>query len=102
MPSYTHHISLATSIADIPLISCVYNASGPRSGTIEALDKIACSSSAAVLSKSATVHVQPGNPLPRHVNHIDLGPDYGQGSLNSEGLPNQGIDYCKHPLNDMY
>lgn len=88
--------STSTSIAGIPLESCIYNASGPRSGTIEALEKIAGSRSGAVLSKSATLLQQNGNPTPRYVNKIDLGGEYALGSFNSEGLPNQGIDYCKH------
>lgn len=38
---------------------------------------------------------QDGNTLPRFLNKIDLGEQFGHGSMNSEGLPNQGIDYCK-------
>ena len=34
----------------------------------------------------------PGNPLPRY-KQIDLGPSTCVGSINSEGLPNKGIDY---------
>ncbi len=34
-------VSLATSVGGVPLACCVYNASGPRSGTREALGKIA-------------------------------------------------------------
>lgn len=81
--------SLSTSVGGIKLSSCLYNASGPRSGTVEALKKVAASSgTGAVLSKSATISSQSGNPLPR-VHH-----DEDQmASYNSEGLPNQGIDY---------
>eukprot|EP00035_Acanthoeca_spectabilis_P029836 m.6635 g.6635 ORF g.6635 m.6635 type:complete len:386 (+) comp3867_c0_seq1:262-1419(+) len=45
----------------------------------------------AVLSKSATLVKQDGNPLPRYKEQ-DVGP-LGVGSINSEGLPNPGIDY---------
>jgi len=44
------------------------------------------------VSKSATLLKQDGNPLPRFVNKVELG-EYCQGSINSEGLPNSGIDY---------
>jgi dihydroorotate dehydrogenase (fumarate) len=77
---------LSTTVAGIRLATCIYNASGPRSGSAEALHKIAQSSAGAVLSKSATLLAQDGNPLPRTWQHTDA-------SLNSEGLPNKGIDY---------
>jgi len=85
MPS-SNDISLKTSIAGIALDCCVYNASGPRTGTAAALCKIANSASGGVLAKSATCLEQRGNPLPR----TWVSPE---ASLNSEGLPNSGIDY---------
>lgn len=85
---------LNTTVAGVFLQSCIYNASGPRTGSIEALGKIAESQAGAILSKSATLQKQDGNPLPRFVNKVKLG-DHCMGSLNSEGLPNAGIDYCK-------
>jgi len=85
MPS-SSTISLKTTVAGIPLDCCVYNASGPRTGTTAALCKIANSASGAVLAKSATCLEQRGNPLPRTwVSE--------ESSMNSEGLPNSGIDY---------
>jgi len=86
--------SLATAIGEIRLESCVYNASGPRTGTSAAMSKIAASRSGAVLSKSSTPFPQTGNPQPRtwhdtQNKHI--------ASLNSEGLPNAGIDYYVSP-----
>lgn len=87
---------LSTTVAGIPLDCCIYNASGPRTGSIEALEKIGESKSGAVLSKSATKLKQDGNPLPRFVNKVTLGDGYCEGSINSEGLPNAGIDYCKY------
>lgn len=86
---------LATSVAGLKLPCCVYNASGPRTQSIEALEKIGESKSGAILSKSTTLEKQTGNPLPRFVQKIDLGPGVCEGSINSEGLPNEGIDYCK-------
>jgi dihydroorotate dehydrogenase (fumarate) len=85
---------LSTEIGGIKLDCCIYNASGPRTGSIEALVKIGESRAGVILSKSATMTQQDGNILPRFVNKIKLG-DFCEGSLNSEGLPNLGIDYCK-------
>mmetsp|Transcript_13449 Transcript_13449/g.18404 ORF Transcript_13449/g.18404 Transcript_13449/m.18404 type:complete len:375 (-) Transcript_13449:139-1263(-) len=84
-------VSLETTVAGIPLSCCVYNASGPRTGNVNALVKIGTSAAGAVLSKSATLRAQDGNPLPRY-KELPLG-DGCPGSINSEGLPNQGIDY---------
>ena len=82
---------LSTTLAGIPLSTCLFNASGPRSGSAEALAKVAASSGAgAVLSKSSTLSAQTGNPQPR-TWHGDVA------SLNSEGLPNKGIDYYIDP-----
>ena len=78
--------SLATTVAGIYLPSCVYNASGPRTGSSAAMSKIAASASGGVLAKSATVESQTGNPQPRTWQSLGA-------SLNSEGLPNSGIDY---------
>jgi dihydroorotate dehydrogenase (fumarate) len=81
-------LSVALVHGSVRLTSCVYNASGPRSGTSAALHKIYASSSGAVLTKSATVDAQSGNPHPR--THHEL---HNMASFNSEGLPNAGIDY---------
>jgi dihydroorotate dehydrogenase (fumarate) len=80
---------LSTTLAGVHLTSCLYNASGPRSGTATALHKVATSASTgAVLTKSATCLPQNGNPQPRTHHTAD-----GNASFNSEGLPNNGIDY---------
>ena len=103
---YPHILKmLSTNIAGIPLKTCIFNASGPRTGTChsnvtnvtalffydptnfntgstEMLKKIAQSDAGAVLSKSATLKSQKGNPLPRTWKNE------GVASLNSEGLPN--------------
>ena len=86
-------VSLATSVGGIELDSCIYNASGPRTNSVEMLVKIGESNSGAVLSKSATLLKQTGNPMPRFVKEVGLGEDKCHGSMNSEGLPNMGIDY---------
>ena len=92
---------LKSKISGLNLDCCIYNASGPRTGSIEALQKIATSRSGAILSKSATLVKQDGNKLPRFINKVDLGTSYCEGSINSEGLPNSGIAYCK-PLNSYF
>ena len=56
---------LSTTVAGIPLTSCVYNASGPRTGSSAAMKKIAASAAGAILAKSATVESQKGNDMPR-------------------------------------
>lgn len=100
MAPSTYTVDLTTSVGGVPLTSCVYNASGPRSGTSAALSKIAQhSESGAVLSKSATLLPQKGNPQPRTYHAPD-----GTASFNSEGLPNSGIDYylSEETINEIY
>jgi len=87
---------LSTSIGDLELPCCVYNAAGPRTNTQEHLELIADSASGAVLCKSATLEKRTGNPLPRYVELPNEGGGGGTScptSMNSEGLPNAGIDY---------
>lgn len=59
---------ISVTLAGIPLTACVYNASGPRTGSSAAMSKIAKSASGGVLAKSATVASQKGNDLPRYVH----------------------------------
>mmetsp|Transcript_3627 Transcript_3627/g.7505 ORF Transcript_3627/g.7505 Transcript_3627/m.7505 type:complete len:394 (-) Transcript_3627:33-1214(-) len=82
--------SLSTTLSTLSLPSCVMNASGPRTGSAMALSKIASSASGAVVSKSATIEAQNGNPIPRTWKESEDGTG---SALNSEGLPNKGIDY---------
>ncbi|RHY27433.1 hypothetical protein DYB32_006781 [Aphanomyces invadans] len=80
--------SLATTLCgNVRLDTCIFNASGPRTGSSDALAKIAASAAGAVLAKSATVLKQTGNDLPRTWQNDKVA------SLNSEGLPNKGIGY---------
>lgn len=69
---------------------CIYNASGPKSGHVSDLVKVGTSRAGAILSKSATLERRTGNDLPR-LKKIDVGGS--EASINSEGLPNAGIDY---------
>ena len=78
--------SLACTLAGLHLDCAIFNASGPRTGAAEALARISSSAAGAVLAKSATVNGQDGNDKPRTWQG-------DAASLNSEGLPNKGIDY---------
>lgn len=62
------------------------NASGVHCMTIEDIDGLNQSSSGSFVTKSATKAARLGNPEPRYIN-LDLG------SINSMGLPNNGLDY---------
>lgn len=59
--------SLKTTVAGIQFETCIYNASGPRTGSSAALAKITASEAGGVLAKSATLDSQTGNPQPRFV-----------------------------------
>lgn len=85
--------SLASSVGGVALECCIYNASGPKSGHVSDLTNVGKSRAGCVLSKSATLIKQTGNPLPR-LKKVPLGNGaMCQGSINSEGLPNAGIEY---------
>lgn len=62
------------------------NASGVHCMTTKELDELAASRAGAFITKSSTTLERAGNPEPRYVS-VPLG------SINSMGLPNQGIDY---------
>lgn len=76
-------MNLETEIAGIKFNSYILNASAPRASTLEELEKIAKSDSAAIMTKSCTLQERKGNPVPR-IFKLPLG------YLNSEGLPNPG------------
>lgn len=77
---------LSARIADIELPCCLYNASGARCMLANELDAIGQSTAGAILSKSCTRRKRAGNPEPRYV-------ETGWGSINSMGLPNEGLQY---------
>mgnify|MGYP001254858396 CR=1 FL=1 len=68
------------------------NASGCWCRTEEELDDLNISQSGAIVSKSCTLHYRKGNDNPRyHDNEL--------GSINSMGMPNEGVDfYSKYGL----
>lgn len=76
-------MDLKTKIKNIALDSFVVNASGPNDATLEELEIIGKSDSAAIMMKSCTIEERAGNPEPRYVQ-LPLG------SIQSMGLPNLG------------
>ena len=84
---------LKTKIGGLNLDCCIYNASGPHTVKVEQLTNLGHTESGAILSKSSTIVKRDGNEQPRTLPSIKLG-DFCDGSLNSEGLPNMGFDYC--------
>lgn len=77
---------LSTTLAGFALSSCIMNASGVCSTQASELNELATTSVAAIVTKSCTLEYRAGNPEPRYAN-IPFG------SINSMGLPNNGIQY---------
>lgn len=84
---------LATSVGNIDLETCLYNASGPRTGSVENLTKLNSVRSGAILTKSATLEKHDADGQARCVKDIDLGDESCPGGVNTEGVKNNGIDY---------
>lgn len=80
------NIDLSTQISGFTLQNLLFNASGPKCTTQDELDALHVSSAGALISKSTTKLLREGNPSPRYV-------DVPLGSINSMGLPNNGIDF---------
>lgn len=83
---------MSVSLCGIELSNCLMNASGCWCRTEEELDDLNISQSGAIVSKSCTLHYRKGNENPRyHDNEL--------GSINSMGMPNEGVDfYSKYGL----
>ena len=77
---------LKTNFLDVELSNPLMNASGVHCMTIEELDELANSEAGAFVTKTATRDYRAGNPEPRYY-------DTNLGSINSMGLPNNGLDY---------
>lgn len=77
---------LQTSIGDFQFDNVFMNASGVRCYTEEDLDALAQSDAGTFVTKSTTQAKRLGNPSPRYAR-LELG------SINSMGLPNEGLDY---------
>ena len=79
-------VSLETTISDIYLTNCIYNASGVNCITKEELITLATSNAGAIQSKSCTYKSRKGNPLPRYYENEMC-------TINSSGLPNMGYGF---------
>ncbi len=79
-------MSLATTIGDQSLNSCLSNASGCWCRLKTELDELQLSKCSMIVSKSSTILKREGNPHPRF--YMDQ-----NGSINSMGLPNEGFDF---------
>ena len=77
---------LKTNFLDVELSNPLMNASGVHCMTTEELDELAGSAAGAFVTKTATRDYREGNPEPRYY-------DTALGSINSMGLPNNGLDY---------
>ena len=78
--------SLRTQIAGFSFDNCLMNAAGVACMTVEELEEVRQSTAGSFVTKTATLEARAGNPEPRYR-------DVPLGSINSMGLPNQGIDY---------
>ena len=90
--------NISTNIGNLKLNKCIYNASGPLCTSLNELIDLNNSSTPCILTKSCTLENRVGNPIPRYYdNHM--------GSINSMGLPNQGIKYyitCSKDITKPY
>lgn len=79
-------VSTHTHLGAFSYDNCLMNAAGVNCMTREELSQVDQSVAAAFVTKTATLNERAGNPLPRYY-------DTPLGSINSMGLPNQGLDY---------
>lgn len=79
-------VSTATTLGGFSFDNCLMNAAGVWCMTKEELDGVKNSAAGTFVTKTATLEYRAGNPEPRYKN-VPLG------SINSMGLPNQGLDY---------
>lgn len=79
-------MDLSTHFAQHQFTNCIMNASGPKCTELHELENLLQSVAGAVVTKSATSQRREGNPSPRYV-------DLELGSINSMGLPNNGLDF---------
>ncbi|WP_056989155.1 dihydroorotate oxidase [Lacticaseibacillus camelliae] len=78
--------SLKTTLGDYRFDNVFMNASGVHCETAAELDEVAASPAGTLVTKTGTLQPRSGNPEPRFAV-LELG------TINSMGLPNQGVDY---------
>ena len=79
-------VSTSTQIAGFAFDNCLMNAAGVACMTKEELAEVKDSAAGTFVTKTATLEFRQGNPEPRYQ-------DVPLGSINSMGLPNNGLDY---------
>ena len=79
-------VSTSTQIAGFAFDNCLMNAAGVACMTKEELAEVKDSAAGTFVTKTATLEYRQGNPEPRYQ-------DVPLGSINSMGLPNNGLDY---------
>lgn len=79
-------VSTKTTLAGFTFDNCLTNAAGVWCMTREELEAVKNSQAGTFITKTATLAPRTGNPEPRYK-------DVPLGSINSMGLPNQGLDY---------
>lgn len=79
-------VSTHTHLGPFSYDNCLMNAAGVYCMTREELAQVNASVAGAFVTKTATLNAREGNPSPRYY-------DTPLGSINSMGLPNQGLDY---------
>jgi dihydroorotate dehydrogenase (fumarate) len=77
-------IDMQTKLAGVSFDSYIFNASGPRCSTLDELQGVADSESAAIMMKSCTIKPREGNPEPRYAS-------FKHCSIQAMGLPNHGM-----------
>ncbi|MCF6514919.1 dihydroorotate oxidase [Lactobacillus sp. S2-2] len=80
------NISLESRLGNQVFPNLMTNASGVMCISGEELDKMLESNAGGIITKSATTNYRPGNPTPRQ-QLLELG------SINSMGIPNEGLDF---------
>lgn len=82
-------MNLTATIAGFNFEHVMLNAAGVMCQTAEELDSVLASAhTGAVVTKSATSNLRPGNPAPRYYELPNT-----LGTINSMGLPNEGFNY---------
>ena len=87
-------VSTKTQIAGFEFENCLMNAAGVACMTIAELEGVKNSVAGTFVTKTATLDFRQGNPEPRYR-------DVPLGSINSMGLPNNGLDYYLDYLLDL-
>ena len=87
-------VSTKTQIAGFEFDNCLMNAAGVACMITEELEEVKNSAAGTFVTKTATLEFRAGNPEPRYQ-------DVPLGSINSMGLPNQGLDYYLNYLLEL-